>query len=318
MRPLGPATATAWLAWAMTVRLLREGLLVRAVLWPSLLTGAVLLGTAGVATALTRAEVVLVSDAETEAALRAAQVPVRQVPDAATTWERSAWGSAAWREGDGWVVGGMGSQADLAERALRDHAGASWRIVKMSDEGRARATQTDSSALVAILSVLFTLYAGVLGAGLPARELADGTLESDLALPVPRWVHGLARLGASALTLALALAGSILLFHAIIGVDEVSAWVVHGSAACAAASAVGLGAAGLSGPRGGFAAPFSRTATTVVCALGVGAALPTLGAQLPIATVGALAVGAVPGPAALVGTALVGLASVALFPGRAP
>ena len=80
----------------------------------------------------------------------------------------------------------------------------------------------------------------VFGAGSVARDRDQGTLEAELSMPVPMWLHGLARWLASSLLLSAFFVLAVGIFDSLLGLESATRLILHGSAACAGATAIGL------------------------------------------------------------------------------
>jgi len=286
--------AVLWGTGATVLRLLREGMVVRAVVWPGLLAAVAVVGAAAVAGqvggALTEAPWVAMSvdDAALAGPALAAQgLALRLDPSPQEAVAAGRAERAAWREADRWVVAARGEGVSTlrTEAALRELVGADWRLEVPADPPRAQAVATQSGRMGTLVAVLFALYGVVMGAGLAWRDRGEGVVEGTLVLPVPAWTHGAARVLGLALTLGVGLGATLLLLDGILGMDRVGGLVLHGVLATAVASALGLAAVG--GPdarRRGFSAPLSRALGATAALLGLGAALPAVGAWLPVAS----------------------------------
>ena len=289
---------------ALLMRLLREGMLVRALVWPGALLALALIGSALTVALLTRHPSIAVDDPALVAPLEQAGFEVWQVPDPARSLGDGAVRRATWREGDHRVLSlAMAGRDGLrAEAILRDAMGAGWRLDVPPPPGRNADLDGQSGRLAALVAVLYALYGVVLGAGALVRDREQGVLEVELALPIPQWVHGLARQVAPSLALGLGLLGTLWLVAALLGLPETGKWWREG--ACAATVTVSLGtllAAGWRGPllgRGGAAdgltAPLSRGLTGATSLLALGWAAPGIGRHLPVSSLAALAQGAAP------------------------
>ena len=295
---------------AALLRLARRGMVVRALLWPGVLTALSLLGAVAASGLLLAPPRIAAADPALVVALEAAGLEVIADPDPATAVAADRAPRAAWREGQQVVlmidarqtlVGG-GLDNLRAEAALRDMAGAAWRIAPSHPPIRSDDLSRSVGWMAGLVGVLFTLYGAVLGLGGLAQDRASGVLEAERALPVPPWMHPAARLLASGLALSGALAVTLLLLDAIIGLTGLGMWWLHGSSAAVAAAGIGAGA--LAGGRG-ISAALSAALMLCTALLVLGAALPGLGGALPIAGLGALASGAAPQWSGLVLSGLV-------------
>ena len=283
---------------SLLTRALREGLIVRALAWPGLLTAIAVLLSAGAVATLNTTERLAVEDAELAAALEEAGLRPELVEDAEALLAAGEVERAIWREGEDWVLGlrSSGRGALEVESALRDHAGAAWTIELPPLSRRDPRMGPVTRLLVGMMAVLFTLYGVVFGAASLLRDREDGTLEAERALAVRETAHAWARLVAAALLLAVGFVLSVGLVHALLGVPRPLAWCATGSVAGLAASALGLGVMS----RGGtLSRPLAFGMSLSMGLLGLGWGLPELGRHLPIASVGALVRGEVPSPAAL-------------------
>lgn len=285
---LDPRTwrALALLTGTLTRRFLREGLVLRSLVWPTALCVLTLLITLGVASLLQSTGVVALADTlepELVTELEGLQWPTRITDDP----EAMVRSGAAWAGTDGTTLWTRqhGVSALTIEAALRRHEGAPWVPVPRDALPDPTAGGAQGGLICRILAVLFALYGVVFGLGSVARDRDDGTLEAELSLPVPHWVPGLARwLSASAL-LTVFFANAVVLVHAILAVDDPWAMVRHGSAACAGATAIGLVSVGRAGIKQGFSGPLAAALTATTGGLGLGLAAPSWGQALPLASV---------------------------------
>ncbi len=277
--------ALGWLTLAMATRLLREGLVVRALAWPGLLSAVALVGSTALVALLARAPELTIppGNPEVSARLQAAGFTVRERADPEGAGE-----GAAWPEEGGWALrpgGGLGVGL-RAEGAVRDAIGAPWTLELAPPPARSREGGLAVRAMAGLLSTLFALYGVVLGAGTLMRDRQGAVLEAEHSLPVPPSLHALARLLAGSGALAAALWTTLLLLHALVGVPDVLSWAWHGAWGGAAGVALGVGAMGGRGE--GFSAPLSRALTAGLGLFALGLSLPVLGAWIPLASVSAL------------------------------
>lgn len=295
------------LTGSILVRALREGLLVRALAWPGLLTALALIGAAAAVAVTQATEITAVSDPVLAAALEEQGLEVRVTETPQQALQTGAASRGIWHDGETWVLETRltGRDALVTEAVLRDHAQAAWRLDVPPLERRDARTGLMTGLMVGLLAVLFTLYGVVFGAGSLLRDREDGTLEAERALPVPDTTHAAARLLASGLLLGLGLSLSVALLDVLMGVDDAWAWSLAGSAGGVTGAAIGLGAMASGGES--LSGPLARGMTVAMALLGVGWALPTVGAHLPIGSIGALIRGQEPTLAVLVGTAACGV-----------
>ena len=293
---------------ASTVRrLLREGMVLRSMVWPSVVVIGTLAATIAVLAAFRTARAVAIPENEPELAawLEDGGFEVFEVgdPHAAVAEERYSVGT------DGhtlWARGTSTTALDV-EEVLRTQLGASWRPLAPRDLPSIEAGRRQGRIISRFVAALFVMYGTVFGLGSVARDRDDGSLEAELSLPIPRWVGGLARWTASSLVLAVFYALCVVVLAAVIGVADVGAQLRHGAAACAGGVAVGLAVVGTAGIKQGFSGPLAASLTGVVGLFAIGAIY-----DLPWLPIGSL-LSESSGYATL-GTALVmGLLSSALY-----
>lgn len=296
--------ACALLTGSLIRRLLREGLVVRSLIWPSTLASGVLLLTLAVV-ALVRTSGVVAVAGDAPAAVRDAVVAegwvVVTAADAAEVAARVRDGDA-WAGTDGSSLWLRGDSADalVLEARLRALRGSAWTPSAVRQVQGAATTTVAGARIVKLLLPLFALYGVVFGLGMVARDRDDGTLDAELSLPIARWVPGAARWLAGTAVLTAFVAYSVAVFDAILGVAEPGALVRHGFAATGSAVALGIGATGQAGMRQGFSGPlaFSLTAAAGLMALGAGS--PVVGQFLPLGSIGGGGSGWVPAALTLV------------------
>lgn len=277
---LGSLTAS------LTSRLLREGLVMRSLIWPTGLTAGTLFATLLVLVMLQTPSSLAVSTdlaPELEQAMLDEGWTVARVADpAAMVFEGDAWAGT-----DGqtlWLRGGGNSAARL-EGLLRERRGARWRPTGQVELPMAADTKASGSLLVRMLLLLFTLYGVVFGLGMVARDRDDGTLDAELSLPISGWVPGAARWLAGTLVLTAFLAYAVAIFDGILGVESPAALVRHGFAASGGAVGLGIAVIGGAGLKQGFSGPLAFALTGAAGMLGLGGALPEIGRWLPIGSV---------------------------------
>lgn len=289
-RPPRPWAALGWLTLSVAVRGLREGLIVRALAWPALLTGVAMTGAVAVAAAVYSSDTIAVDEPALVEPLRQAGLRVSLVEDPEAALESGRLDRAAWAEGEGWVLAARfaGPASLRAEGVLRRHAGAAWVPEVPHAGGRERQVGAAVRVMLGQLALLFVLYGVVFGAGGLLRDREDGTLEAELALPLaPRW-HAAARILAAGTLLGVAFGASVLLLHGIIGVGRPLAWCVGATTGALAGVALGLGLMARAGRTESLSGPLSRAMVVGMGAVGLGWARPELGRHLPIAALGAL------------------------------
>ncbi len=264
-------------------RLLREPLVVRSLIWPTLVAsltlGLTLLVMIWLRPPWPEVAVAPGTDPVLVMALRDEGFTTVEDPDPGATVRSRKMELGT----DGrvvWIVDGHPHQSRF-ESTVRAHHDAPWRPVRglavSIGEGRIY-----GRTVCRFLALVFTLYGLVFGLGGVARDRDDGTLEAELALPIPRVVVGLSRWLASALVLGPAYALSIAVFAALLTVAEPLDVLLHGAASSATAAAIGIAVVGTAGIKQGFAGPFAVGMTVATGLAGAGAALD-LG-WLPIAS----------------------------------
>jgi hypothetical protein len=313
----GLLSALWFLTAASLRRLIRRPMVRRAMIWPGLLSAGSLLLAVSLAAMLRVPPQVATTDPALTAALITSGLEVTADPDPPTAVSSGRAVRAAWREPDGTIIleidarrTVVGGQADdlAAEAALRDTAGASWRLSPTVLPARNSDFTRSVGWMAALIGVLFTLYGALVGLGALASDRSEGVLEPELALPLPSWIHPTARLLAASVVLSASLGGTLVVMDALVGVDAVGGWWLHGSASAVAAAGIGIASypPALSGS-GGFSGPLSRALTACTGLLGLGAAYPALGAWLPVAALGALASGHDPHVTAIIGAIVPGI-----------
>jgi hypothetical protein len=312
---MSPWRATLLLAADGTRRLLREGVVLRSLVFPALLVAGAIVATVVGVTLLRPPQVVVVAPAVDGAELRAAvesqgwryQVdadPRARVEDGTASVATD--GATLWRE--------RGSTRDLtAEGLLRRHFGAGWTIDTAERSANERMTRRGADNLLRFLGALFAMYGVVFGAGSVARDRDEGTLDAELATALPTWVHGASRWISGSFVLTAFYVLSVALLHAVIGTTHPMYLIEHGAAACMGAVAIGLSVVGRAGIEQGFMAPLSMGLFLVASLLSLGLGVQGWDAWIPVSS---LLRQGVDGLGALAHAALWGAAAVALFTWR--
>lgn len=271
--------AVTYLVAGLLRRMAREGLVVRSLAWPPAIVLLTLVGTMGVlATFNAPAPVAIPVDADSalEHAIRAAGYEVTRTEAPA---DEVASGRLRVATDGATIWSSLGSRESLeVEGALRTLAGARW--LPESPPRLPSAAQVGQSgrSICRVLTLLYVLYAVVFTLGGVLRDRANGTLEAELALPMPRWASGVARWFAATWVAGLFCALSVVLVSATVGIDNLGATIRHGIAGCNAAAGIGLVTAASARSKRGFSASFAWavTLTTVVGTAGNAADLPWL------------------------------------------
>lgn len=279
-------------------RLCRRGMLVRALAWPGLLTSLALVGAVAAGGALQVPPEIAVGAPDLSAALAGAGLEVVDDPSPQTAVSEGRAARAAWWEDGAPVLAldvretllGGGTDNLRAEAALREMVGSPWQLSVLEAPSRSADLERAVGWMAGLVSVLFTLYGVVIGLASLAGDRTTGVLEAEQALPVPTWMHPVARLLACAVALSGALGGTLMLLDALIGVSAALQWWLHGSAAAVAAAGIGMASLPAGAAGAGFSSALSRALLICTVALGAGAALPAL-SFLPMASLGAMAAG---------------------------
>lgn len=269
---------------SMLRRLTREGLVLRSLTFPTALTVGTLMLTIG-AVAWLRWDPLIaitadVADLEPALVANGLRVEVMEDPQSAVENED------AWAGTDGHTVwlSGQGPKALVLESVVREAAGASWRPDADVPKPPLEVAVAMGHTIVVLLGLLFALYGVVFGAGMVARDRDSGTLEIELALPVPRWVHGTTRLLTGTLSLSVFLALGIVMVDAVIGVPDVTARIRHGIATSCGATCLGLLVIGRGGLRSGFTGPLTSGMSVAAGLMVAGYTFPGLAVWLPMAS----------------------------------
>ena len=289
--------ALAWLSASLVARALREGLVVRALSWPGLLTALTLVVSAGGVGIFYASDSMAVDQPALAEELRERGLNVVLVEDPEAAFVEGEVDRAAWLEDSTWQLHTRfgGRLSLLAEGALRERAGAPWTIEVPPMGGRDARLGPMTRVLVGLLAVLFALYGVVFGAGALLRDREDGTLEAERALPVPEWVHPAARVLAAGGILGAGMVLSVGLLHGLMEVDLAAGWAVAGSAGAWTGVALGLGLMDRAGES--LSGPLARGMAVSTGLMVLGLSFPSLGQHLPLASLGSLAKGVPPSPA---------------------
>ena len=305
----------AW--WHLSIvgmrRLLRQGLILRSMLWPPLLAGGTLLATLVVAALISVTASVAVNP-EVDYALR------QQLASEGWALVETDDPKSVVQAGDAWAgtnghtlwAGAATDEVRKVEAAIRRHRGSSWVPIPRENLPGTGEAAIQGERFVQMLMLLFALYGVVFGVAIIARDRDDGTLEAELSLPVARWVPGASRWTASTVILAIFLAYCVALFDALVGVPDAPALVRHGIAASGGAVSLGVAVVGRAGIRRGFSGPFAIGLTIATALLAMGLGLPSVGQWLPLSSILAGGDGWVP----LVLALLSGVGASALFAWR--
>jgi len=300
------------LTLAVVLRLLREGLVVRALAWPGLITSLALVATAA-AYAVT--PTISIGNEELRAPLQAHGFRVELVEHPEVLLSEGSITRAIWKEDGRWILGRSWTDRNtlLLEAALRDFAGDRWRLEVPPLEARPGNIDRQVAMMAGLIGLLFTLYGVVMGAGALYRDRSSGALESELALPVPTWMHASARLLALLAVLGPALVISLLVVTSLLAITDVALWILTGTCAAVAGGAIGLVLMARSSAAHGFSGPLSRSLAITMAAIALGGWQPTLGRWLPLVSLGSFLSGTTPSLLIAPGTLVVGLLATLEF-----
>ena len=302
--PLGRALGL--LTISVLTRTLREGLVLRALIWPALIIALTLLLSATFVAGLYASKSAAVPDAALAELLVAKGLDARVYADPEAAFVSGEVDRAACEGAEGWVLLARfdGAYTTMMESELRARLGAAWRPMLIPRAGRNAALGPTTRLLIGLLAVLFVLYGVVFGAGGLSRDQQDGSLDAERALPVPSWVHAASRMGAAGIALSVAFAASVGLIHSILGVTAPLGWCVAGGLSGLGGAALGLGLMARAGRAESLSGPLSRGLVAVTGLMAVGYSAPAVGRYLPVASVGALVRGDLPSPGAVLTTLL--------------
>ncbi len=283
--------ALAGMSVAIIVRLLREGLVVRALAWPGLLTALSMFISASVTIAWRSNPVIYVSDASVVEPLKAADFQVFVVDDPEATLKDGRAERAVWREGDKLVLGVTwgGSLSYKAESVLRNLTNERWRLEVPAPQKRRRDSvelRPVTGLLAGVVALLFTLYGVVIGAGSLYRDRSSGVLESDLALPIPRWIHAAARIVALAAVLGPALIVSLFIVDGLLPIYRLYHWMFAGFFAAVLGGTLGVVLMARANSVRGFSGPLSQALMVSMGLISLGYWSPTVGRFLPLMSLG--------------------------------
>lgn len=303
---------TFWLTASMLKRLTREGLVLRSLTFPTALVIGTLMMTIGVVAWLRWSPLVAVPPhlAHLEGVLVENDLRVTVVEDPIATVDAGkAWGGT---DGSLIRIRGGGPKALVFESVVRQEAGARWRPDADVPRPPLGVAQAMGERIVILLGALFALYGVVFGAGMVARDRDSSTLEIELALPLPRWVHGATRLLTASLSLSAFLGLGILMVDAVIGLPDVAASIRHGIACAVGATSIGLLVIGRGGLKTGFTGPLTSGMTAATALFAFGLTAPGAARWLPLASFASSA----SGWEALLGAVVAAVLTVLLFTWR--
>ena len=263
-------------------RLAREGMVMRSLVFPTGLVVGTLLVTLGV---------LAWSRGPDTVAMLADDPALAMVEEAGFTVVVSENPRASVEQGQTWagvdgqtiMTGTDGLEFQRLEAFIRKDRGSSWRPAAEIQRPTTVQSQPIALQLTRILAILFTLYGVVFGAGMMARDREDGTLDAELALPIPSWVPAMARFIAATVALAAFFAGGTWMMDAVLDLAVPGNVLLHGAASASAATAFGIAAASRSTLKSGFTTTLAVSMTGVSALSALGGAVPA-SRWLPVAS----------------------------------
>lgn len=288
---------------AFAVRFLREGFVVRALLWPGLLCSLAIVVTAAIYVQVGTSPVIYVTEGTWTPVFEEHNFVVREHASPETLLANGQAVRGVWKDGTQTVFGHSmgGRQTLIAESLLRDYTRAPWRIEVPPLEERPAEVRRQAGLMAGIIGLLYTLYGVVMGAGSLFRDRSSGFLESELAMARPTWLPAASRMLALGCILAPALAATLLSIDALMPIDNLTLWLIHGVAAAAMGGTLGLYLVARSSLDKGFSAPLSRALMVATALLGLGYMQPEVGRILPVCSLGAFLYGTTPSATAWMG-----------------
>lgn len=279
------------------LRLLREGLVVRALVWPGLLTALSVFLSASFTVAWKGGQYIYVSEPELVAPLEEDGFEVTLMPNPEQMLLDRLSDRAVWREGDRLVLGVTWAESikSRAEARLRDITGERWRLELPPPPSRAETSKDVrpvTGYVAGIVGLLFTLYGVVIGTGALYRDRSSGVLESDLALPIPRWIHAAARLVALAVVLGPSMVTSLLVVDSLLAMYRLPWWMFDGFFAAVAGGSLGIALMARADANKGFSGPLSQALTASMALISFGYWAPEVGRLLPLVSLGSAFAGA--------------------------
>ena len=283
--------AVAGLAFSIVLRLMREGLVVRALVWPGLLTALSVFISASYTVTWKGGNYIYTNQPDLVQPLvdEGFEVTMMDNPEIVMLDRRAD--RAVWREGDKLVLGVTWAESlkSRAEVRLRDVLGERWRLDLPPSPLRQR-NRDDlrpiTGVIAGIVGLLFTLYGVVIGTGALYRDRSSGVLESDLALPIPRWVHAAARMLALAVVLGPAMFVSLIVVDSLLAMHQLRWWMVDGFFAAVAGGALGIALMARADAKRGFSAPLSQALMGTMAMISLGYWAADFGRFVPILSLG--------------------------------
>jgi hypothetical protein len=285
------ARAVGGLAFSVVLRLMREGLVVRALVWPGLLTALSIFASASYTVTWKGGNFIYTNQPDLVRPLEEEGFEVTMMDDPETVIRDRRADRAVWREGDKLVLGVTWAESlrSRAEVRLRDVTGERWRLELPPAQKKMRSRdelRPLTGVVAGIVGLLFTLYGVVIGTGALYRDRSSGVLESDLALPIPRWVHPVARMLALAAVLGPAMVVSLVVVDSLLAMNQMWWWLADGFFAAVAGGALGIALMARADAKRGFSAPLSQGLMGSMAVITLGFWAADVGRYLPLFSLG--------------------------------
>ncbi len=292
-----------WMWTAVCVRtLLREKMVVRALVGPSAIVMATTMLTVGVVASTPPDGPVMVADASWVPRLEESGIRAEWIDNPDDLFAREQTNRILVWENDRWVIrvrhSGIGrwsarrAHADLAiEEVVRRTIGAGWQVSVPLLPAVSADLPRSVDTLRRLLGVLFSLYAVVLATAGPIRDRETGVQEAWGTMPVPPWVAPLARVVGVVVVVGGALVWTDAVMGSVYGVAFDARGAFAGVASVALGAALGTAApAGRSwrpvgpwsGAPAGLTGPLSSALVVAMGVASLGWTLPAVGRFLPL------------------------------------
>jgi len=276
---------TFWAIQALTrvhvIRLLRDPVTLRSLLFPMLLTCVTMAATI-VFVAWNRVPAVLaVGPDVTEAAAEGWKPDGVSIVRSDTPRKMVARGdAAAGTNGETLWISEVSTDALYIQAAWRvDHGQEA-----ISPEPVVDRSERSGALVVVFHLVLYTLFGVIFGAGMIARDRDEGSLAAEMLAPVPWWTLAVGRWLGATIVLACTSVLTIEVFQALMSLHDTASLLQKGIASVAAGAALGQAVIGRRGAASGFAGPLTVGITACGLLLGAGARQAPFAAWLPIAS----------------------------------
>lgn len=279
--------ALLWLSLSLVRRLLREGVVLRSLLSPPILLAGLIVVTLSLIAADQRLNRFAVDASLPDAVALAERLTEAGVNPVILEDAEGAVASGQVTSGtDGhtlWTHRPLPVHTSV-EAVLRERAGASWRPLPRYVSATSPTVKTAGRTLVVLLTTLYAMYAVVFSAAAVVRDRDEGTLEVELALPIPTWVHAAARFLTAWAVVGAFYAYGLFVLAAVRSLPELSTLLLHGLGAVGTAAGVGLIAASSRAERG-FSSVLALGLAGLTGLVGIGATYLPSQPYMPIVSV---------------------------------